>query len=557
MRRLLPLLVVPVLALAVLYFVPSGGGEDGPEGEPAALPRTRPVPDAQDPVLQGNPVPRAEPAASLLPPSPEAALRAAWARAADLLRRGRAREAEALLAPFRERFPDFFADAERGPTVEAIRSLAVTEAGVDLVRNDRDRRDLQDRFEASAEILDRAASAEIREQLSRHLARFLVPAEVGVGPLAADAVGIDRLLGTLLRDEREWTETIEPLPRADPEAAEQHRLDQLALLAERGATELLEHVEAGLLWLALHQGNDGRFSDAAVTERCKSLGHEPSCLETHRDARDRYVVATTALAVLALLDFRDQDVQGVFEPALTHALRWLMAQQLPDGSFPAAGQLYSTAIAVMALGQAAASTGRPDVRDAAARGLARLALRAGPNGGFRYSERQPGDLSVSGWVAQAVEAGRAGEVFIPDGLEDGLVDFLDTVWKRDHRFAYVADGADRSTLFAVGMLMAHILWKHPSPDTLEAWRVHLAARNPLRPPHLYDLYYGLRVSLWLEEELVEPWRQWSLDLASKQVAEGDAAGSIPLDRDLWLRGPGLTVQTALSVLTLEHALYQR
>ncbi|MHC5011313.1 MAG: hypothetical protein ACYTG6_10235, partial [Planctomycetota bacterium] len=88
MRRLLPLLVVPVLALAVLYFVPSGGGEDGPEGEPAALPRTRPVPDAQDPVLQGNPVPRAEPAASLLPPSPEAALRAAWARAADLLRRG-------------------------------------------------------------------------------------------------------------------------------------------------------------------------------------------------------------------------------------------------------------------------------------------------------------------------------------------------------------------------------------------------------------------------------------------------------------------------------------
>ena len=128
----------------------------------------------------------------------------------------------------------------------------------------------------------------------------------------------------------------------------------------------------------------------------------------------RFPVAATALAALAWLDFRDQDVHGLFDPYLGRALAWLGKVQRADGSFYVGGQppppqslMYESSIAIMALGQAAASTGAPEIRAAATKGILWLERSQAHGGGFRYGPNAMiADLSVTAWAAQAMEAAR-------------------------------------------------------------------------------------------------------------------------------------------------------
>jgi hypothetical protein len=89
---------------------------------------------------------------------------------------------------------------------------------------------------------------------------------------------------------------------------------------------------------------------------------------------------------------------------------------------------------------------------------------------------------------------------------------------------------------------------------VEGWKTYLAGLDPKRPPDLYTLYYGVRVSILLSGTLDGPWRKWAFDLAAKQD-KGAAAGSFPGNVWRWSSGP--TVSTAVALLTLEHALYLR
>jgi hypothetical protein len=374
--------------------------------------------------------------------------------------------------------------------------------------------------------------------VDRHLTRFVRQA-----PPAARDPGEER---------------VDLLPKADPDAAEKRRVEQLELLRQRKAIKLLDHIGQGLAWLALHQGPDGKISDTAAAARCAELGHDPACVEAvGGQLPDEWTAtAATALAIMALLDFRDQDKQGLFEPTLARAVKWLRAQQQEDGMFRSApkGSQYATAIALIALGQAAAASGGDDLRKAVHRGLQGLSLHQGADGGYRYRPLDPGDLSVVAWVAQAVEAARRAEVEIPQAMQDGLPGFLNAVWLGDERFLYTVGGQDRPSLYPAGMLAGLILWKEPAPDTLETWRAWLKRRPP---GEIYSFYYGVRVAIALDGGLADPWREAILSLAGRQQQQGPRAGLFGGELDRWLRQGGIVVQTAFAVLTMEHALYSR
>ncbi len=398
------------------------------------------------------------------------------------------------------------------------------------------------RIAASAEVIRKSRSKREREQLERHVRRFLGHGAVPPGNW------VDPKLQALQAGAGAKAELL-PIP--EPDEAEKRRIEQLEKLRQRQAVGLLDHIHGGLAWLALHQAPDGRFSDPATAARCKELGHAPPCIGRNKR---QYEVACTAFAIMALLDFRDQDVRGLFEPSLAAAVRWLHGQQRRDGAFPGRRQLYTNAIALMALAQAAESTGDGKLRASVRRGLELFASRPGPVGGYRYAFGSPGDLSVTGWVAQAVEMARRAGVEIPPMLEPGLRDFLDSVWLGGYRFSYLTRAIDRPSLYPVGMLMGRILWPDPHPAILASWRQWLAkgARNA----NLYTLYYGVRVVIALEEDLTDPWRKWVFALAKTQLRKGPAAGRFGGRRG-WLGVAGDTLHTAVAVLTLEHALYLR
>ncbi|MHC4818313.1 MAG: hypothetical protein ACYTF8_09685, partial [Planctomycetota bacterium] len=230
------------------------------------------------------------------------------------------------------------------------------------------KKEIARRWRASAALIAESRSPKERQRLERHMRRF-----VGRGAArGGEGAWVDPQLEAL---QMHAAVSAEPLPDPEPDASEKRRLEQLEKLRQRKAVGLLDHIHGGLAWLALHQAPDGHFSDAASAARCNELGHRP-CVRMR--GKKRFADAGTALAIMAFLDFRDQDVLGLFEPSLASAVQWLRKRQRGNGSFPDQRQLYENAIALMALAQAAESTGDEKLREAVGKGLALFAQGSGP-----------------------------------------------------------------------------------------------------------------------------------------------------------------------------------
>jgi len=492
-------------------------------------------------------------------------LAAAWAEVVRLQQAGQLKAALEAARRLKADHPELFDDKTRAAAfdalairVDAAAKKAELEKLLSLARVSPEQREaVNAKLAATAEVLAKSGNEDDLDQLSRHLRRFLLP---GQGASAGGSAPADLLMNTFLQDRRSRRGKDANPPVADLTEAERRRVDQLDKLRQRNAVGLLDAIHAGLAWLALHQRDEGSFSDTAVAERCTALRHDPACLAaTKRDSTgDTYATAATALAVIAFLDFRDQDPNGWFDPYLGRGIEWLRKAQRPDGSFPGGGQYYAGAMALMALGQAAASTGRADLREAVGKGLAFFEGTMGPLGSYRYRPNDPtGDLSVTAWVAQATEAARSANVPIPLRVSSGLEIFLGYFWKGQHRFSYVPSGGASASLAPAGMLVAHVAGRAGDPAVVASWRKYLDGLPPNRPPSLYTLYYGVRLSILLDGALEEPWRTWAFNLAKAQVLTGSAAGCLPVPIHDPNRATGLATQTALAVLTLEHALYLR
>lgn len=467
------------------------------------------------------------------------------ARAVALLEGGNAAEAAAILRAWQGAAPDAFV-AAGGPALLS-RSEAALRAAREAEEKVRRLAGLvAERPERAREILAGVKDPAERERLARHLDRFVLPEPPTSGAGASGAGFSLAAAAGPAEGGSEATGPAEapPLPVADPEAVEARRMEQIERLAARQASGLLQPVAAALDWLALHQGSDGRFSTAAVEERCKALGHDSCLRELRAGPGPKYDVAETALAVLAFLDFRDQDARGVYEPVLARGVAWLLAQMKPDGSIPGERCYYAQAMALMALGQAAGTSGREDLRRAVEKGLRWLHAQAGPDGGYRYGPRMAGDLSVTGWVAQAVEAARRAGIPRPAGMEGGLRRFLDFVWLGGARYGYDRR-VDQPTLYPTGMLLGYIVEESPDPALLAQWRRYLTrpevspgrARPAAMRPGLYEVYYAVRMVLVLEGALTRPWAGWLRQVVDAQLKAGEPRARTPAAWTPGWRGP--------------------
>jgi len=590
------MLILAAGAAAALAYSLTGDG--APSGEDEVVDERNAVVETERrPVLAATgralPEGREMLTAQPLPPPLPKRLFKAWDAALSMHAAGRSGSALRVLAEFREAFPAYFEDVGRAKLLKEIEARAaenkgavragVIEALVAQARRGRlvevpDETLFERQLRQGAQAAAGHRKRDDRNQIIRHLRRFLLP-DTDDGRRRGRGRNenwVDRQIATLTqearakanersrrrtRDDDTETNEADPLPIRDPEEAEKRRIDQLEKLRTRNATGLLDHIHAGLAWLALHQGEDGRFSDGATLERFKARQGE-DVAEGYaaylRRAAERYAVSNTALAIMAFLDFRDQDVKGLFEPYLAGAVDWLLKQQKEDGSFPGGRAYYTDAIALMALGQAAAATGEERLKEAVKKGLATLYERSGPNGGYRYRRNQAGDISVSGWVAQALEMAALAGIEEPERMRDELEHFLRGVWIKDHEFGYTGGGigggtpSKRPTLFPVGMLMGHILWEEVPKQALERWKIYLKQPNGYAK-RIYTMYYGVRMSILLEGAMVDPWRTAVLDWTKKQAQTGVMAGVF---NDGSLQG-GVTLGTAFSVLTMEHALFLR
>jgi hypothetical protein len=483
-------------------------------------------------------------------------LAARLAEAILLASEGKFQEALALLQeiagqPFYPDVDDLAARVARARmevlSYQGVANLASVKAGAEAAAAEA-REALQKRVLATREERARVANEEDLAALERHLRRFVL-----ADPDPKSEAAADRLVRAFLTDRRRRYAKDPRPPVADPEAAEQRRVDELERLRQRNAVGLLDAIHGGLAWLALHQGADGSFTDAGCHGRCKELKHEPHCIGDRGAQGTKYGVGGTGLAAIAFLDFRDQDVHGLFDPYLAKALLWLTKAQKPDGSFPGHAPMYESAIATMALAQAAHSTGLPDLKNAAARAIAWFETAQARGGGFRYVPGAPAaDLSVSAWVAQAVEASRNAGVEIPARLLYGFEEFLNWSWLGDHRFSYSDGTKENANLNPAGMLLGWIVWPVIDGPVTAEWSQWLASRPAKNVLPLYTLYYGVRVAIFLSNSLDDPWRSWAFGIATRKNAVPGLL--VPIGPGM---GQGPMLDHALALLTLEHALYLR
>ena len=224
-----------------------------------------------------------------------------------------------------------------------------------------------------------------------------------------------------------------------------------------------EAILNGLLWLARHQDESGRWSGATCARTCQAIDPDQLCQpQTALEAGLYSTQADVGLTSLALLTFLGAGFGPDAEQTLVDqqagralvigkdivkpGLKWLVEQQRPDGSFSDGGAyfLYNEALATLALGEVYGLTRRPYWKKPAQRAIEFICRAQKPSPldpsrrwGWRYLPAQAGgtsglpsgvtlseaDVSVTGWMVMALESGRLAGLSVPQASIDGALDF--------------------------------------------------------------------------------------------------------------------------------------
>lgn len=342
--------------------------------------------------------------------------------------------------------------------------------------------------------------------------------------------------------------------------------NRLGLALAGGGSEASEAaVEAGLEWLAAHQRSDGSWTfylDAEHCPPCSGRCRNPGVLST--------TTAPTGMALLCFLGAGYTHQQGPYRDAVNSALYYLVnrmlitekggdlrdatAQRNPFGlTLPAElnGDMYSHAIASLALCEAYAMTKDPSLSGPAQKAIDFIVNAQNELGGWRYNPLQPGDLSVTGWQLMALKSGVLGRLDIPRPVWYRASDFLDSV-QNDHgaTYAYQDPALTTPTMTAVGLYSRMMIgWRRDNPALLKGCAL-LAKEKPTGNT-MYFNYYNSQV---LHHVGGNGWVRWNKRmrdfLVTSQADSGHEDGSWYID-EKWSDRGGRLYTTTLAILTLE------
>jgi len=335
------------------------------------------------------------------------------------------------------------------------------------------------------------------------------------------------------------------------------------LAAFGGSSETEAAVARALDWLARQQGKDGLWS---LEGPYRDGGSQENRL------------AATAMALLAFQGAGHAPGLGRHRDVVERGWKGLLALQLPDGQFdvtpmPSHHSLYAHAQATMALCELYGMTEDPRFRPPADRAVRYAVAAQGPNGGWRYEPRQPGDMSVTGWFLMALKSAEMAGLDVPSIVFSELGRFVDSVAVDDGtRYGYRYEAPTRpddpqlgpaarrpspitAAVSAEGLLARQFLgWPRHDP------RLRAGVEILLEPP-LFDFDRAKDVYAWYYVTQVvhnlggEPWDRWNASLRevlpARQVKGGGEAGSWDPSLDKWGTWGGRLFTTCFCTFMLE------
>ncbi|MBY0528176.1 MAG: terpene cyclase/mutase family protein [Gemmataceae bacterium] len=311
-------------------------------------------------------------------------------------------------------------------------------------------------------------------------------------------------------------------------------------------------VARGLNWLARHQRPNGSWGlhdfHTAHNCNCKGQANRPNDM------------AATGMALLPFLGagetHRGVGTSKLYAKPVEYALGWIVKQQGVDGQL---GDGYSHPIATIALCEAYGLTADPKLKGPAQRAIDAIVNWQAANGGFRYSPKQQGDLSVSGWHIQALKSGQMAGLHVPNQTFQGIHNFLDAVSTADQSGLGYTGPQATPRMTSVGLLCREYLgWgpRHPAiakgTETLNKMPPSASLKD------MYYYYYATQSMFHGTDE--KGWATWNdkmrdllidtQDMGNNPDAR-DQKGSWSAEGDAFGPQMGRLGVTSLALLTLE------
>lgn len=334
--------------------------------------------------------------------------------------------------------------------------------------------------------------------------------------------------------------------------------NKAAALAAGGGTEGSEKsVALALAWLAEHQLPDGSWS--------YQLGHCPSCGGKCRNSgSNNSTIAATAMGVLPFLAAGNTPTTGKYKRVVAKGVDYLISQgsesengmSFRDGP----GNMYSHGLATITICETYAMLSpRERTRYRQLGYVAQEATRfieyaQATDGGWRYTPKQLGDTSVSGWQMMALKSAElAGlDVYQPTIL--GMRSFLrDVVAIEDGaRYCYMRGSSESLATDAIGLLCRLYLdWRVDNATLIKGAKRLAGEDRSLNNP--YYIYYASQL---LHNIGGSVWNKWNREMREKlinaQRMDGHERGSwFPENPDGHCLTGGRLYATSLNCMVLE------
>jgi hypothetical protein len=288
------------------------------------------------------------------------------------------------------------------------------------------------------------------------------------------------------------------------------------LVASQGGTADSERaVEAGLVWLAAHQRQDGSWW----------LQHDESLCRCRNPGVKETRIGATGLALLPFLGAGYTHRQGPYQKVVDQGLKYLESriQDTPHGGSLQEGAsfgMYTHGIATVAFCEAYAMTQDPALRPLVEKTLAFIQNAQHPRGGWRYNPGEPGDTTVTGWQVMALKSARLAGWETSDLVWSKAGLFLDSVQTAEGCFYGYQSRKKEPGPTAVALLLRMYQGALHDEEKLERGITYLATLGPSET----DMYYNYYATQVLHHYGGNSWSRWNRELREYLIANQATAG---------------------------------
>jgi hypothetical protein len=252
-----------------------------------------------------------------------------------------------------------------------------------------------------------------------------------------------------------------------------------------------------------------------------------------------------------------------YQKTVEGGLKFIIANQLPSGTFKGSSGMYSHAIATVALCEAYGMTGDKSLLHLPARRAIEYIVKAqAANGSWGYSSGTAGDTSIVGWQIQALKSAQmCKEISVPEVTLKKAGEFLDRVAKGSlkSQYGYTSNENTTPTLSSVGLLCRYYTGWDPRVHAgfKDGVQKFMTAWMPMQ--NRYDMYYYYYATQVVHFHEGEAWhKDWNprmRDMLVKMQVDPDKnkdlGGSWDPDGAMIGSHCGRLGTTCLAILTLE------